>query len=976
GIRLARAGYDTRILDSTTWEEAPSRLGDWFRQRTRWLKGYAQTFLVHTVDPAALLRELGLRRSVLMTAVVGGQVATTFLLPVALALLQAWSWLRWPLTDPARPWTACLLPLSAALAAFQLVLIAAPMLAVRLRGLRGLAPWALAFPAYWLLAGLAAWRALAHLALAPHLWEKTPHGVPARRPGGALRLPSGSWEALVLGAGVALGLLLLKPGLDVGLGRAPRHCYRNLTLSESEAACRIRIEEDWSGRGGLSLDLRLPAAPVSAIEVELSVRDGEAFGRRVSGNWAGGERVRLDLPFDARWRGARWESPLSAWALRRTRAVTVRVRGAGGLSDPRRVRGRFDVVHLAAGPVLPAAPLRLLAPEAPPSLPQGARLEVRFDLEPRTLNPFDPDEIDVWLHVRSPAGVEKRVPAFFTQDYRRGPSHARGFLTPVGPPHWAARYALRESGRHSWWLTARDGKGRAARTAERALRVAARPRSAVLPALPIRPDGRHFRDARGRFFYPLGLNVAWPRDRRAEEMGGFRPPSDRDDTKVFDEAFAEMRRTGMNLARVWMGPWWGGLEWNVEWPGFHGLGVYNLENAWRLDYVLAQAERHGILVDLLLEPHGPFLSEWDSQWEHNPYNAKNGGPLASAEQVFSDPRALALFKRKYRYILARYSAFDSVFAWELWNEADVISGNTEDLIRWIDRMTPHLAGLDPLRRPAGLTLWWRARDRHGAVPRSLIMRAKGLGWVGFQAYHAGDGAVEVLSQRSEILSREPLPVLATEGGGLSQGLAPKPMAHDIHDLLWSAWVRPLAGAPWSWWWGFVVERGVGRFHRAFSEFIAGEDLGRESWSFSDPAVSSLRAPGLRCRARSAAASAFLWVYYAPVSDLAIPQGFGADPADLRAVVNGMYRRRVPPGFDPLRNGDPGLLFGPAADAKVRLPALAPGLYRVEFWDTWGGGRVGSATLRVGGSETWLPLPSIRRDLAVKLKRLPGRVLKS
>ncbi|MCY3023732.1 MAG: glycosyltransferase [Planctomycetota bacterium] len=50
GIRMARNGYSTEVLDSTTWEEANSQVGNWIRQRSRWIKGYFQTHLVHTRD--------------------------------------------------------------------------------------------------------------------------------------------------------------------------------------------------------------------------------------------------------------------------------------------------------------------------------------------------------------------------------------------------------------------------------------------------------------------------------------------------------------------------------------------------------------------------------------------------------------------------------------------------------------------------------------------------------------------------------------------------------------------------------------------------------------------------------------------------------------------------------------------------------------------------------------------------------------
>ena len=39
------------ILDTTTYEEATSRYRNWIRQRSRWVKGYMQTYLVHMRQP-------------------------------------------------------------------------------------------------------------------------------------------------------------------------------------------------------------------------------------------------------------------------------------------------------------------------------------------------------------------------------------------------------------------------------------------------------------------------------------------------------------------------------------------------------------------------------------------------------------------------------------------------------------------------------------------------------------------------------------------------------------------------------------------------------------------------------------------------------------------------------------------------------------------------------------------------------------
>jgi len=81
GIRLARSGYRCQVVASTTHEEAPARLMCWLRQRTRWLKGYVQTWLVHMRSPAALWRELGPRGFLAFQIMVGGTVLSALAHP-------------------------------------------------------------------------------------------------------------------------------------------------------------------------------------------------------------------------------------------------------------------------------------------------------------------------------------------------------------------------------------------------------------------------------------------------------------------------------------------------------------------------------------------------------------------------------------------------------------------------------------------------------------------------------------------------------------------------------------------------------------------------------------------------------------------------------------------------------------------------------------------------------------------------------
>jgi len=61
GYRLAKHGYKTKILDSVTWEEAPIELSIWLRQRSRWIKGHIQTYIVHLRNSFKFVENYGIR---------------------------------------------------------------------------------------------------------------------------------------------------------------------------------------------------------------------------------------------------------------------------------------------------------------------------------------------------------------------------------------------------------------------------------------------------------------------------------------------------------------------------------------------------------------------------------------------------------------------------------------------------------------------------------------------------------------------------------------------------------------------------------------------------------------------------------------------------------------------------------------------------------------------------------------------------
>ena len=89
GVRLARRGLRAETLASRTLEEAPVSIGAWMAQRTRWMKGWMQTFIVHNRAPGLFLHDVGWRAFVGFEVLVGGMILTS-LLHTALLLSLFW----------------------------------------------------------------------------------------------------------------------------------------------------------------------------------------------------------------------------------------------------------------------------------------------------------------------------------------------------------------------------------------------------------------------------------------------------------------------------------------------------------------------------------------------------------------------------------------------------------------------------------------------------------------------------------------------------------------------------------------------------------------------------------------------------------------------------------------------------------------------------------------------------------------------
>jgi glycosyltransferase XagB len=180
GMRLHRRGYRTGVLDSITLEEANSDFINWIKQRSRWYKGYIQTWAVHLRHPRRLWRELGPKGFLEFNLFVGGTPLLALLNPVFWFIA-----LMWFIAEPvfvqqifrnAVYYTALVCWL---VGNFALVFLNA-LMAHQLRD-KGLHRAAALTPLYWLMMSIAAVKAAVQFVFQPSHWEKTVHGLGTAR---------------------------------------------------------------------------------------------------------------------------------------------------------------------------------------------------------------------------------------------------------------------------------------------------------------------------------------------------------------------------------------------------------------------------------------------------------------------------------------------------------------------------------------------------------------------------------------------------------------------------------------------------------------------------------------------------------------------------------------------------------------------------------------------------------------------------
>ncbi len=549
------------------------------------------------------------------------------------------------------------------------------------------------------------------------------------------------------------------------------------------------------------------------------------------------------------------------------------------------------------------------------------KFEITFSFPITFQNPFDPGIIEIDGVFKSPSGKIITIPAFIYQDYIRYLDKDGENLYPYGSPEWKIRFTPEEEGEYAYSITMK-WKGKNYKFDCGKFKVIKGKRKGF-----IRwdcEDKNYLSFSDGEFFYPIGHTLRSPDDVRKPYPYRFTPPQN-EGTFGYDRYFRKMAENRENYARIWMAAWWVGIEWNPSYaPHYKGLGRYSLLNSWRLDYLLDTAEKYGIYIDLTLINHGQFSIRPDAEWWDNPYNITNGGFLSSPDEFFVNEKAIDYFKKRLRYIVARWGYSPNIVFWELWNEVDLTGYyDTSKIRKWHREIYPYLKSIDPYKHP--ITTHY---CRHQADPLVWIIPE-------LEAIVGNSYGVDVVNiMKNFYVKRKPFekPIMINEFGvGRNKEL----LENNLHAGIWASSMMPMFGVALFWWWPFIDHYDLYYHYNNLSKFWKGIDRRGKNFQISECSIQPQnKFPSIGTVGMQNEEEGYFWIY------------------DKRIYESRILRkpRKI-------------------ADLKIRVRYFIPGKYRIEFWDTYRGEIILSEEKEFKDFENLISIPAFEKDIALKIKRI-------
>lgn len=611
--------------------------------------------------------------------------------------------------------------------------------------------------------------------------------------------------------------------------------------------------------------------------------------------------------------------------------------------------------------------------------------EGSFNLSREYFNPFDPDDIEINVRVRDKDNKETVFPAYYTIAHTRKIERDSEVVSPAGLPYWAYRFTPRKTGKYFLRLEIFDRSGKKMEkliSPEMELNVAESSNKGFVRVSP--KDTRYFEFSNGKIFFPLGLNIHTPKDRRYEQRMKDDPIFDMG-ASSYEEYFEAMHRSGLNACEIWMASWSMGIEWTSKSRNYHGLGRYNLAHAAQLDAVLESARKNDIYIHLTLDNHGKLSSHCDQEWQHSPffkgqaYAVADGACINSTTEFFSNPEAIKFNRDRNRYIAARWGAYPNIFGVELWSEVDLVTDHQviyDNGVsgKWHNETAKYFKKWSQGKQPVTTHTCGTFRN---TLKIEKLFRLPEIDFIVSDAYKGRVPMVDYLKEHIKQLKDFPdKPRLITEFGSISNREIPF-MRADLHGALWGSLFFGFAGAPFNWWHEFIHTRGHYHHFEGLAKYLKGYDPRGKKFTAAEHPVSTQKERD---------ATMDLLSYYVFGSDkknfkimvfvrdydksllLRVDKerlravSFGNGKEEFVWVFKNKYMQQYP-SDEEIEKLEP--FYGAQVNFRKNLEK---GIYRVDFYDTISGDIVKSTELQMAGKGNIITLPPFKIDIALKIKK--------
>ncbi len=437
------------------------------------------------------------------------------------------------------------------------------------------------------------------------------------------------------------------------------------------------------------------------------------------------------------------------------------------------------------------------------------RLTLDIDLHASYENAFDAGQIRVDVEVADPEGRRWTAPGFLYMPYQRDDAAKQDRLTvPAGEPHWQARLSFATVGVHRLVVVAEDHMA-VVRYEPIEIRVVASDEAGMIRRHPT--DHRYFATDDGRTWFAVGANVCWGQTWGDSGKHVF----------AYDDWFPNYAANGCNFARIWISLEWNDLALLTRRSGYDRI---DLQRAWHLDHVLDLAEQHGLHLMLCFDAHGMLRTtdRLHGFWEMSPLHPDHGAPIEKPIEFFSNRKTLDAYRNRLRYLVARYGYSKNVFAWEFFNEVDLIDDYDSQLIAsWHREMAVYLRSIDP---------WKHLITTSYANPRGdpAVDGLAELDFVQTHHYQASDIAADFQQDVTLKAAAQNRPHFHGEFGVSHSGRETgelDPNGIHLHNGLYSSVGLGSAGTAMTWWWdSYVHPRNLYPIWGSFARWIEGFDF--------------------------------------------------------------------------------------------------------------------------------------------------------